>query len=123
MCPVRHLTERQAVSALERGATIEQMLSSDLDGGSFRWLSAAREDDVLVLRLHETCDDGGPDFLDVYDFTAVNPDDEFGTGVAVASASDATELIGIAVASGARVDRWVSGGVIQDEYSDLLLTR
>jgi hypothetical protein len=99
------------------------MLSSDLGGGSFCWLSATPEDGALVLRLHETRDDGGPDYLDVYEFEAVDPDDEFGAGVVVASGPSASELMAVAANSRVRADRWVMAGAIQDEYADLIRTR
>lgn len=120
---MRHLTEPQATGVLERGAGLEQMLSRDLRAGSFRWLSAAHEGGTYVLRLHETRDDGSPDFLDVYEFRSVDADDELGEGVIAGSTAEATELLAAAGRSGARLDRWVNAGVIQDEYAELISTR
>jgi hypothetical protein len=118
-CGVRHLTEQQALAALRRGAAIEQMLSEDLRSGSFRWLDARRSDAGFELYVHETLDDGSDNFWDIYEFRSVDDDDEFGTGVIVGIYPAEALLLQSASELGARPDRWVNDGVIQDEYGEL----
>lgn len=120
---MRHLTEEQAIAALRRGAAIEQMLSTELRAGSFRWLDAHSSGETFILRLHEAVDDGTDDVLDVYEFRSVDENDEFGEGVVVGEFPDTTALLDAAVDLGAIPDRWVNAGVIQDEYRDLRAPR
>jgi hypothetical protein len=117
---VRHLTEQQAVSALRRRAVVEQMLSTDLHEGSFRWLDVRPSAATYTLRLHETVDDGTVDYLDVYEFRSVDEDDEFGEGIVLGEFGEISAVLEAAVEQGANPDRWVNAGVIQDEYRDLL---
>jgi hypothetical protein len=122
MTLVRHLTEHQVLAALRRGATVEQMLSRDLRAGSFRWMVARATEGGFVLRSHETRDDGSEDFLDVHEFRPVDADAPE-EGVVVGRFTDAASLLEAAAALGARPDRWVNEGLVQDEYGDLRARR
>ena len=83
-----------------------------------RWLVVSRADRELQLRIHEVEDVGPFEFADVSEFPSVNPDEEFGEGVVVASGEDLEELLAIAEAHGASRDRWVNAGIIGEEYLD-----
>jgi len=117
--PMRHLTEQQTLVALRRRVPVEQMLSEDLRTGSFSWLAALPSQDGFALRLHHTVDAGSDDFLDVYEFGSVDEHDYLGEGELIGVHPDETTILKAASEAGARADRWVNAGVIQDEYRDL----
>jgi hypothetical protein len=117
---VRHLSKQQALSALGRGASVEQMLTETLGGQNIRWLSVHAVGGGLALSLHQVQDEGTTDFIDVTVFSPVDEDEEFGEGRLLASYPDAATVLAAAEAYGARSDRWVNEGVVQDEYADLL---
>ncbi len=117
---MRHLTANQALTALRRGAEIEQMLSDDLATGSFRWLRAHRTDEGFALRLVETLDEGSEDFFDLYEFNSVDASDEHNAGEVIGRSSSPSDLMRLAAGVGASDDRWVNAGLIQDEYLDLI---
>lgn len=116
---VRHLSEQQTFSALRRGASVEQMLTHSLSERRVRWLIALPDADGFALRLHHVRDDGDADFLDVHEFQPVDEDEDFGEGRLVGRYPDAETVLQAAVVMGARPDRWVNAGVIQDEYTAL----
>ncbi|WP_323095524.1 hypothetical protein [Intrasporangium sp. YIM S08009] len=120
---MRHLTERQAEAALVRGAGVEQMLTVDLDGGTVEWLFAARGRGDFELTRFAVVDEGGDGLADVNEFRPVDADEYPGEGVVIARFPGARELLEGAAAEGARADRWVNHGVIQDEYRELGSTR
>lgn len=117
---VRHLSSQQALSALGRGASVEQMLNETLGGQEIRWLSVHAADGGLALRLHQVRDEGTIDFLDVTAFSPVDAGEEFGEGRLLGRFADAETALAAAEANGGRPDRWVNAGVVQDEYADLL---
>lgn len=116
---MRYLTEKQTLAALRRRVPIEQMLSENLEAGSFSWLAALPSEDGFVLRLHRTLDEGSDNYLDVYEFGSVDEDDYLGEGELIGEYQEEATLLEAAVGVGARADRWVNEGVIQDEYRDL----
>jgi hypothetical protein len=116
---VRHVSEQQTFSALRRGASVEQMLTDSLSERRVRWLVALPDVDGITLRLHHVRDDGDADFLDVYEFQPVDEEEYFGEGRVVGRYPDAETVLEAAVVIGARPDRWVNAGVIQDEYAAL----
>ena len=116
---VRHLSEQPTFSALRRGASVEQMLTQSLSERSVRWLIALPDAGGIILRLHHVRDDGDADFLDVYEFQPADEDEYFGEGRVVGRYPDAETVLEAAIVMGARPDRWVNAGVIQDEYAAL----
>jgi hypothetical protein len=119
MTGVRHLTEQQTLAALRRGAPVEQMLTATLASGTISWLRASPSATCFALRLHQDLDDGSDDFFDVYEFRSVDEDDYLGEGCLVGEYPDAATVLEAATRIGARIDRWVNEGMIQDEYADL----
>jgi hypothetical protein len=121
---MRYLTEQQASAALQRGVAIEQMLTLALGGDprTVTWLSASPSDAGVTLRLHHVLDDGSEKFFDVYEFRSVDEDDYLGEGRVVGVYPDAAALEA-AVEFGARIDRWLNQGVLQDEYADLRIPK
>lgn len=115
----RHLHPTQLEGALGRGGQVEQLLGIDSGEGSagvVRWASVCVVQGRFELRLHESEDIGSSDFADVAAFPSADPDDEFGEGRVVASASEVSKILEVASDHGALADRWVNQGVIDDEY-------
>jgi len=118
---IRHLSPDQLSGAFRRNGQIEQLLALETmpDGQAVvRWLVVSRAGRELQLRIHAVEDVGSFEFADVSEFPSVNPDEEFGEGVVVASGEDLEELLAIAEAHGASRDRWVNAGIIGQEYLD-----
>ena len=117
---MRHLTEKQAIGALDRGCPIEQLLvPSTTDHRTIEWLRLSPQSSGITLVRHRVRDVGIADFLDVYEFPPVDPDEEPGEGMDLATYAGSAEALVASAAYGARVDRWVNEGVLQDEYADL----
>ena len=101
--------------ALRRSGQIEQLLrreSTAQDLAVIRWLTLGRAGDLFELRLHEEEDIGSSEFADVSAFPSVNPEDEYGEGIAVASGSDIDELLRLASARGAHAE-WTLGRTLR----------
>ena len=77
----RYLTRSGLERALAAGRNVEQWLGvrREGDGCILKWLSIEhRKDGSVVVRAREVWDEGGPDFLDVYEFTSCDPDNDVG---------------------------------------------
>lgn len=79
---------------------------------------------MVVARLFETRDLGGPNFLDLYGFGPLNPDLELDEADQISSFPSLAECLAFMdqrwEGSSARL---VNEGVIQDEYADFLAGR
>lgn len=113
---VRHLSERQAVSALRRGGVIEQLLTAD--STVVEWLRLSGQASSIKLVQHRVRDVGSVDFMDVYEFPPSDPEEQHGEGAVLATFQDAAEAVTASVNYGARADRWVNESMLQDEYAD-----
>ena len=116
--PVRHLSERQARSTLDRDRPIEQLLPVTKGGEIVEWLCLSPRADGIALVRHRVKDVGSADFMDVYEFPSVDPDEEHGEGHVLATFDASSKALSRSGEHGARQDRWVTEGVIQDEYAD-----
>jgi hypothetical protein len=115
---VRHLTERQALGALDRGRCIEQLLAqSATDPSMIEWLRLSPQSSGVMLVRHRVRDVGTADYLDVYEFPPVELDEEHGEGSLLATLAGSAEALAASVEHGARADLWVMDGMIQDEYA------
>lgn len=120
----RYLTPNGLERALVAGRTVEQWLGARREGELrvLKWLSIERErDGSTVLRIREVLDDGGPNFHDVYEFTAYDAEAEFGTIHTFATPEEALEYATSKL--GADVNRFTGEGMVQVEYADYLKTR
>ncbi|WP_406293603.1 hypothetical protein OG948_03035 [Embleya sp. NBC_00888] len=72
------------------------------------------------IRLHAVEDTGHERFLDLGEFPPFDPEaDEFGR--LLGTADDPLTALDVAEEStGAKRDRWVNGGIAQDEYGDFV---
>jgi hypothetical protein len=121
---MRHLHPSFAEGALRRGVTITQLLPDSADVGKRRtitWLRASRRTEGhYVLGRHYVFDEGSPDFIDVWEFSSVDDDEDLGQGVDLAAFDSPAALLAAATSDWrADPERWVNEGVIQDEYRDL----
>lgn len=113
---VRHLTEKQAIGALDHGRSIEQLLARDSSG--VEWLRLSTRSAGVTLTKHRVLDVGSDDFKDVYEFPPVDAEEEHGEGIVLATFPNGAEALAACTEHGARLDRWVTDGMIQDEYAD-----
>jgi hypothetical protein len=115
------LTEHQIRAALSAGRHVEQFLQPRTGDGYtvIRWLDLFASDKGYGLTLYEVFDDGCPDWLDVYGFSAVTPDDEPPQHLFLSL----DEALAFAVTTyNAPRNNYVSEGLIQDEYANYLRT-
>jgi hypothetical protein len=118
---VRHLTPDFAVSALERGAEIEQFLGGDPNANpaSIRWVTIYSAHGQFLVTLNEVEDVGTDDFFDVAEFPPLDPEENGGEGRVVATTTTAHDALAAAHSTTqALPDRWVNAGVVDDEYAD-----
>lgn len=113
---VRHLSERQAISALARGDVVEQLLSAD--STVVEWLRLSGRASSIELVRHRVQNIGSDIFIDVYEFPPSDPEEEHGEGVVLATFRDAAEAVTASVDYGARTDRWVNEFMVPDEYAE-----
>ena len=116
---MRHLTESNIQSALQRGRYVEQLISPTRTDNAtiLRWLELRSTDDRFTLTLYEVFDDGSEDYLDVYSIEQASPDEE----PVRHSFSTLDEALLFAESSySAPRTRYVNQAVIQDEYADYL---
>ena len=116
---MRYLTRSQIQSALSRGRHVEQLLSPTTINGAtvLRWIDLHPANDQFAITLYEVFDDGSEDYLDIYSFEPVNPDEE-PTPRSFDSLDDALSFAESSYT--ASRDRYVNQAVIQDEYADYL---
>ena len=89
-----------------------------IDGQTIiRWLDLSVGEDGYTIVLYEVFDDGSPDYLDVYSFGEVAPDDE-PPRHSFTSLDDA--LAFAVTAYNAPRNNYVSQGIIQAEYAAFL---
>ena len=100
----------EAVAALGRGKTVEQLLSAESHGGqpTVRWLSVYPHDGAFVVGLHHVFDPCDPELLDVTEFAPVDEWEGVGEGVEMARAGDPEVALRDASALGAVPKRWVT---------------
>jgi len=116
---VRYLNDLDVRSSLAAGRDIEQLLPEghELDELVIRYVSIERSSlGSWRVRLCEAFDNGTPEFLDVYEFEAVDPDFPFGNEWMFDSIQEALAFAENTL--GASSVRYVNQGLIQYEYKD-----
>ena len=124
----RYLTPNGLERALTQGRTVEQWLGARTEKGIrvVKWLSIEHDEDdregtTTIVRVSEVVDDGGPDFIDIYEFTSYDANAEFGVVTKFDTPQEALQYALTNV--GADELKFVPRGVIQDEYVDYLKSR
>jgi len=120
----RHLAEPFIRSALNLGRAVEQFLGGFTDGEdpAIRWLALRQDGSGVVVSLYEALDEGGEDWMDVYEFTRANGDPDEPEEPSAEHPCDSLEEA-LALAAdlyGAAPDRFVNEGMVQDEYLDFV---
>jgi hypothetical protein len=116
---IRYLGEEQLKTNLRLGKSIEQWLSTNrVDNYSIiKWLTIEKEmDGVYNVAYIESFDEGNEDFIDIYEFSTIDPDEPHGIVNTFNSVEEALKFS--IITYGASSDKFVSAGMIQEEYRD-----
>ncbi|WP_313533375.1 hypothetical protein [Sphingobacterium athyrii] len=70
------------------------------------------------MTYFESFDEGNEDFLDIYAFSLVDPDEPFGAILTFSSIADALEFAEVTYKTFS--NKYISAGMIQDEYRDYI---
>lgn len=116
-----YLLNEQLRTNLSLGRTIEQWLGykQEDDYILLRWISIEKESNAnYSVAYIESFDEGSEDFVDIYEFSTLDPDEALGI---VTTFSTADEAINFSLKEyAAKMDRFVSAGMIQEEYRTYL---
>ncbi|WP_286841952.1 MULTISPECIES: hypothetical protein [Sphingobacterium] len=118
---MRYLNEDEIQSRLRLGKSVEQWLGvvQETDYTILRWLSIDKvSDESFSVAYFESFDEGNEDFLDIYSFSLVDPDEPFGVIHTFSSVADALEFVGLTYK--ASPHKYTSAGMVQEEYRDYI---
>jgi len=118
---IRYLDEDEIQSRLRLGKSLEQWLGvvQETDYTILKWLSIDKESDASFSVVYfESFDEGSEDFLDIYAFSLVDPDELFGVIHTFSSIADALEFAESTYK--ASPNKYISAGMIQEEYRDYI---
>ncbi|QDW25197.1 hypothetical protein FFJ24_010395 [Pedobacter sp. KBS0701] len=114
-----YLQQEQLKSNLSLGKAVEQWINAEIkeDYVIIKWLRIEKEaDGSYTVTYFECFDEGDENFVDVYEFSMLDPDYPFGIITSFSSIKDAIDF---SVENyGASVLKFVSGGMIQEEYAN-----
>jgi hypothetical protein len=116
---MRYLGDLDVKMNLAAGRDVEQLLPEryEMNQLIIRYISLERNrSNGWTARLCEVFDNGNPDFIDIYEFEAVDPDFPFGEEWIFDSIEGAITFA--KENFGAASDRYVNRGLIQDEYKE-----
>lgn len=114
---MEYLHKESLVQILNSAGVIEQLLEPRYEGGGVvvRFVRIQKDRSRgFVTALLEVFDVGSPNFLDVYEFEAVDPDLPYGDMRIFDNAGDAINFACVEI--GANQERFLGNGMIQDEY-------
>ena len=118
-----YLMTEQLKSRLNVGGAIDQWLGTYEEEREviIKWINIFSDKDGYHVLFIESYDEGDEDFVDVVSFSAVDPDGTYG----VLNTFDTSEEVIKFVMEeyGASADKFVAGGMIQEEYIKYLSTR
>lgn len=115
----RYLSDEQLKTSLRLGKTVEQWLSiSNLnDYKVIKWLTIRKEkSDTYNIAYIESFDEGSEAFIDIYEFSTIDPDEPHGIINTFNSIEEVLEFS--VITYGALLNKFVSAGMIQEEYRD-----
>ena len=113
----KYLADDQIRARLRLGKSVEQWLGvvQETDYTILRWLSIDKEsDESFSVAYFESFDEGNEDFLDIYAFSLVDPDEPFGVINTFSSIAEALEFAGVTYK--ASPHKYTAAGMIQEEY-------
>lgn len=119
-----YLNEDQVISRLKLGKPVEQWLGTneEVEYTVLKWLRIDKErNNTFTVAYFECFDEGDEDFADIYEFSMLDPDEPFGLLKKFDSVNEAlTFSIDTYRAS---FVKFVSGGMIQEEYLGYLICK
>lgn len=116
---MRHLLRAHIESALKRGKEVEQFLLGFEHEGrkAISWLTIRCADSGYTLLHHKQYDEGSSDFCDVYEYEYIDlPEYRYEPKHLDFDTLD--EVFEEASKIGAKENKWVGHGMVQDEYHD-----
>jgi hypothetical protein len=116
-----YILPTEIVSTLRTNSAIEQWIGhkNENDYRLIEWIRIEMIENGRVLAAKfDVFDDGNHDFLDIYEFESVDPDNLFGLSVEFDSIDEA--LAYATTVWHADLSRFVRGGEIQTIYADFL---
>lgn len=119
----RYLLETQLAPTLQVGKAVDQWLGAktELEYNSIEWLRIKKSKGGFAVTYFESFDEGNEEFLDLYAFTMVNFDEPYGLVEILDTINDAIDFA--EKTYGAKKDRFMLDGVIQQEYLDYVLNK
>lgn len=117
----RYLTDIQLKSNLSLGFAVEQWLGHYREENYtiIRWLRIEKaRDQTYAVAYFECFDEDDDNFLDIYEFSLVNPDEPYGSLSQFDNCEDALSFSENVYQ--ASIEKYVSVGMIQEEYRDYL---
>lgn len=118
---IQYLTDDQIRTRLKLGKSVEQWLGYLQEDNYIilKWLRIDREKDKSFSVVYfESFDEGNEDFMDIYAFSLVDPDKPFGVIHIFPGIVDALEFANFTYKSSSH--RYISAGMIQEEYRDYM---
>jgi hypothetical protein len=120
---IKYLLPEQLKTNLSLGKAVEQWLGykDQDDYVVLKWVSIQKErnGDYTIMYI-ENFDDGNEDFLDIYAFSYIDPDEP----AVINSCKSAEDVLVFALNTyGASFDKYVAQGMIQNEYANYLKSK
>ena len=116
-----YLHASELAARVNLGKEAEQWLSYEIESeyNFIKWLVISKYNKQFTITYFESFDEGSSDFHDVHEFSVLDPEDApYGITNEFKSLEDAVDF---AVKTyGASANRFVAGGMIQNEYADYL---
>lgn len=116
-----YLKNEQLRTNLSLGKIVEQWLGykQEDDYIILRWISLEKENSgEFSVAYIESFDEGSEDFIDVYEFSTLDPDEPLGI---INTFSTLDEAINFSLGEyGAEIDNFINAGMIQEEYRTYL---
>ncbi|WP_316766505.1 hypothetical protein [Pedobacter frigiditerrae] len=114
---MKYLQFEQLKNNLNIGKPVEQWIGHAIekDYVVLKWIRIEKENDEFYGVVYTECfDEGDGDFLDIYEFSTIDPDESFGI---INTFSTVDKAIEFALNEyGASINKFVNSGMIQDEY-------
>ncbi|MCS3556468.1 MULTISPECIES: hypothetical protein [unclassified Sphingobacterium] len=117
----QYLTEEQIKTNLRLGKSLEQWIGffEQDDYTILRWLRIDKEkNQVYSVTYFESFDEGNENFLDIYEFSLVDPDEPFGVINTFASTDEAMQFATLKYSASSF--KYITAGTIQEEYKDYI---
>ncbi|PTQ89472.1 hypothetical protein [Agitococcus lubricus] len=113
---MRYLLEKELLSVLYRGKSVEQFLGYGSTDKTIRWIELRPKVETSEVWLFEVENIGSNDYLDVYSF----PEVDGSNSQALVTLQPEKAIQYCYEELNAIPTCWVNQGVIQDEYANLL---